>query len=66
MKTFNELTKKELAELSEMQVEAYIDIELANQKTILFFFKSIGNASTGWVYETVEARDKDWERLQSL
>lgn len=41
-------------------------IELANQKTILFFFKSIGNASTGWVYETVEARDKDWEKLQSL
>lgn len=34
MKTFNELTKKELAELSEMQVEAYIDIELANKKIV--------------------------------
>lgn len=41
-------------------------IELANQKTILFFFKSIGNASTGWVYETVEDRDIDWQRLQRL
>lgn len=31
MKTFNELTKRELCELSEMQVDAYVDIELANQ-----------------------------------
>jgi len=31
MKNFNELTKKELAELKEIQIEAYIDIELANQ-----------------------------------
>lgn len=31
MKTFNELTKKELSELNEIQIDAYIDIELANQ-----------------------------------
>ena len=31
MKTFNELTKKELSELNEIQVDAYVDIELANQ-----------------------------------
>ena len=31
MKTINELSKKELASLSEVQVDAYIDIELANQ-----------------------------------
>ena len=31
MKTFNELTKRELSQLNEIQVDAYIDIELANQ-----------------------------------
>jgi len=31
MKNFNELTKKELAELNEVQIDAYIDVELANQ-----------------------------------
>lgn len=31
MKSINELSKKELANLSEIQVDAYIDIELANQ-----------------------------------
>lgn len=31
MKEFNQLTKKELSELSELQVMAYIDIELAKQ-----------------------------------
>jgi len=31
MKTFNELTKKELAKLDETQVDAYVDIELAEK-----------------------------------
>lgn len=34
MKTINELNKKELAQLTEQQVEAYIDIELATQSII--------------------------------
>ena len=31
MKQFNELTKKELSQLSDMQFDAYVDIELANR-----------------------------------
>lgn len=34
MKNFNELTKQELANLSEIQVDAYIDLELANQNVV--------------------------------
>jgi len=34
MKTFNELSKKELSVLNEIQVDAYVDIELANQNII--------------------------------
>lgn len=34
MKNFNELTKQELASLNETQVDAYIDIELANQGVV--------------------------------
>jgi len=34
MKSFNELTKEELKNLNETQIEAYIDIELANQGVV--------------------------------
>lgn len=34
MKSINELTKKELAGLSELQVDAYVDIELATQNIV--------------------------------
>ena len=34
MKTINELTKRELADLNEVQVDAYIDIELAQQNVV--------------------------------
>lgn len=34
MKNFNELTKQELSKLNETQIDAYLDIELANQNII--------------------------------
>lgn len=34
MKNFSELSKQELATLTEIQVDAYIDLELANQKVV--------------------------------
>lgn len=57
MKTFNELSKQELSQLNEMQIDAYIDIELANQNITKPIRSSIDFPDFLSMTDTVPERD---------